>query len=302
MRATPFTIPCVQNTGGCDSDFSATACPSTPDSSRAWRVAWDPVFFDLVRPLGGQFRFDLETYRSLDHAARRLFLLVSKIFDRRVQTPRFDVKHLAVEVLGFSPTLAPRHQRQKLQRVIASLAAAGVVDGPAVFDRGPNKKYTVVLIRGPRFSNPSLRTVRIESDSPLWDGLLDLGFEPAAARRLISDAPHRVIREWLDITLAAKERFGPGFFRRSPQAYLVDNVREAVGSGRTAPDWWHDLRSQEKRRSNSLSVRGSAPSGVGETVDHGAAILRQVTEAVFPAGADSGVGSSTPAQLIRPIR
>ena len=43
--------------------FLSYSLPLDPDSSRAWRIAWDPIFFDLVRPLGGQFRFDLATYR-----------------------------------------------------------------------------------------------------------------------------------------------------------------------------------------------------------------------------------------------
>ncbi len=279
--------------------FLSYSLPLDPDSSRAWRVAWDPVFFDLVRPLGGQFRFDLDTYRSLDPAARRLFLLVSKIFQRRAQTPRFDVGHLAVDVLGFSPTLAPRHQRQKLQRVIATLAAIGVVESPAVFERCPDRSVSIVLARGPRFSNPSAPTIRLEADSPLWDGLLALGFDSAAARRLLADAPHRVVREWLDITLAARERYGPGFFKRSPQAYLVDNVREAVSSGRTAPDWWHDLRTRERSQPRPLSVVGSEPSRSDDLVDHSGEVLRRVTEAVFPPDTQP----NTPAEgLVRSIR
>ena len=279
--------------------FLSYSLPLDPGSSRAWRVAWDPVFFDLVRPLGGQFRFDLDTYRLLDPAARRLFLLLSKIFRRRAQTPRFDVEHLAVDVLGFSPTLARRHQRQKLQRVVATLATIGVVNGPAVFESGPNQSISLVLERGPRFSKLSAPVVRTETDSPLWDGLLALGFDSAAAQRLLADAPHRVVREWLDITLAARERYGPGFFRRSPQAYLVDNVREAITSGRTAPDWWHDLRTRERDRPRPLSVGSSELGRSDDLLDHSGEVLRRVTEAVFPAGDQP----ATPAAgLVRSIR
>lgn len=285
--------------------FLSYSLPLDPDSSRAWRMAWDPVFFDLVKPLGGQFRFDLDTYRDLDPAARRLFLLVSKIFDRRETTPRFDVRHLAVEVLGFSPTLAPRHQRQKLQRVVAALNAAGVVTGPAVFDRSDDRTYSLVLTRGPRFTKGLVPTAGADSDSPLWDALVGLGFDPPAARRLLKGYPHRAVREWLDITLAAREKYGPKFFKRSPQAFLVDNLKEAVASGRTPPEWWHELRTRER-----LRVR-SAPIATSSTPpDQSAAVLRRVTDAVFaPKPGASSVGSSasptTPpslADLVRPVR
>ena len=290
--------------------FLSYSLPLDPDSSRAWRVAWDPIFFDLVKPLGGQFRFDLDTYRDLDPAARRLFLLVSKIFDRRDTTPRFDVRHLAVEVLGFSPTLAPRHQRQKLERVVAVLAAAGVVAGPAVFEPASDRTHSLVLTRGPRFTKGSPLAAGAAADSPLWDALVGLGFDPPAAGRLIKDYPHRAVREWLDITLAAQERYGPKFFKRSPQAFLVDNLKQAAASGRTPPEWWHELRTQERLRVRSVPGSPSA-SAPGSTVpDHSAAVLRRVTEAVFtPQAEASSVGSPasrkappTLADLVRPVR
>jgi hypothetical protein len=282
--------------------FLSYSLPLAPGSCRAWRVAWDPVFFDLVRPLGGHLRFDLECYRTLDPAARRLFLLLSKIFCRRSHTPRFGVAHLAVDVLGFSPTLAPRHQRQKLARVVGTLAEAGVVAGPAAFEPGPGRTVSVVLARGPRFSQPARPAGRADADSPLWEGLLELGLDPASARRLLASAPRRVVREWLDITLAARERFGPGFFRKSPQAYLVHNVGAAVASGRTAPDWWHDLRKRERDRPRPVAGENSGSPRAGPLVDHSAAVLRRVTEAVFPAGGSSGDRPQQRASLLRPIR
>lgn len=290
--------------------FLSYSLPLDPDSSRAWRVAWDPVFFDLVRPLGGRFRFDLDTYRGLDPAARRLFLLVSKIFDRRDTTPKFDVRHLAVDVLGFSPTLAPRHQRQKLQRVVGVLADAGVLAGPAVFEKavGPAAKrgeQTVVLARGPRFSKGTAVTPAV-TDSPLWDGLVGLGLDPPAAGRLLKEYPHRMVREWVDITLAARERFGRTFFKRSPAAYLVDNLREARAAGRTPPEWWHDLRTRERQRARPLAGPASS-SSVAAVPEHSAAVLRRVTDAVFGpqpgVTAPGGVGGQEPAPpRSRPLR
>ena len=269
--------------------FLSYSLPLDPDSSRAWRVAWDPVFFDLVKPLGGRFRFDLETYRGLDPAARRLFLLVSKIFDRRDTTPRFPVEHLAVDVLGFSPALAPRHQRQKLRRVVAALADAGVVAGPVAFEKHPGDtpragSYSVVLARGSRYARPAPPDARCDSHSPLWDGLTALGFDAGAAGRLLKEFPRAAVREWLDITVAARERFGRAFFKRSPQAYLVDNLRHALASGRTPPEWWHELRSRERQGTRekpdpSPAVPPRSRPASPSQADRSAAVLRRVAEA-----------------------
>jgi hypothetical protein len=87
--------------------------------------------------------------------------------------------------------------------------------------------------------------------------------------------PRTVVREWLDITTAARERFGPGFFKRSPQAYLVDNLRHATAAGRTPPDWWHDLRSRERQQTRSH------PTGL-TPADPSASVLRRIAEAAFP--------------------
>ncbi len=266
--------------------FLSYSLPLDPQSSRAWRIAWDPIFFDLVRPLGGQFRFDLECYRALDPAARRLFLLVSKIFDRRDTTPRFDLEHLAVDVLGFSPTVAPRNQRIKLQRVFSALVDAGILAGPVTIEKQASAMksgsgYSVVLHRGPRFNKPPLPTAEADSRSPLRDALLALKFDPPAANRLLREFPKPMLREWLDITLAARERYGAKFFKRTPQAYLVDNLQAARSSGRTPPEWWHELRSRERQESRTLP--GSAPSAAqtSATPEHTAAVLRRLQDTVF---------------------
>lgn len=298
--------------------FLSYSLPLDPQSSRAWRIAWDPIFFDLVRPLGGQFRFDLESYRALDPAARRLFLLVSKIFDRRDTTPRFDLEHLAVDVLGFSPTVAPRNQRIKLHRVMNTLVEAGILVGPVNFEKQPRSpsgsnsagpSYSVVLHRGPRFNKAAAPDKRTDSDSPLWDGLLSLGFDAGAVGRLLKEFPRPMVREWLDITLAARERFGAKFFTRSPQAYLVDGLQHAKSSGRTAPEWWHELRSRERERVRSLPGDRGAKSPVEQSAsqpsDHTAAIYRRVTQAVFEAQVEPAAPKVTPpnlSEVLRPIR
>ena len=222
--------------------FLSYSLPLDPDSSRAWRVAWDPIFFDLVKPLGGQFRFDLDTYRGLDPAARRLFLLVSKIFDRRDTTPRFDVRHLAVDVLGFSPTLAPRHQRQKLQRVVAALAEAGIRGWPGgVREQRPRdgrkSRANLHACPGPWATVQQRRSpapAAGESDSPLWDGLIGLGFDPPAVGWLLKDYPHR----WSGNGSTSRSRLASGTGRSSSSAarrrssWTTSSRRQSPRAGR----------------------------------------------------------------------
>ncbi|MEX2285377.1 MAG: hypothetical protein WEE89_23025, partial [Gemmatimonadota bacterium] len=92
--------------------------PTSDDSSRAWRIVFDPLLWEYCQAKGGRMAFDLPTYRQLDPATRRLFLLLTKIFWRRPVSPNFDVWHLAVHALGFSSTLIMRDIKVKLTRAI----------------------------------------------------------------------------------------------------------------------------------------------------------------------------------------
>jgi hypothetical protein len=84
-------------------------------------------------------------------------------------------------------------------------------------------------------------------ESPLEGPLLELGIETPAIYRMLRQFPPSLLSEWLDITLAAKERFGLGFFKRSPAAFFVDNVTQAQAGKRTPPDWWYEVRKAEER-------------------------------------------------------
>jgi hypothetical protein len=44
------------------------------DNDRSWRILWNPAFLNYCRANGGNLLFDLDLYRSLSPAARRLFL------------------------------------------------------------------------------------------------------------------------------------------------------------------------------------------------------------------------------------
>ena len=107
--------------------FLSYSLPLDSESCRAWHIAWDPIFYDIVRATGGSYRFDLATYRDLDPASRRLFLLLSKILSRRDSSPRFDVRHLTVNVLGFSPSLAIRNMKVKLWRCVERMIEVEVI-------------------------------------------------------------------------------------------------------------------------------------------------------------------------------
>ena len=241
--------------------FLSYSLPVDPQSSRAWRIAWDPIFFDIVRAAGGSFRFDLSLYRELDPASRRLFLILSKIFARRPTTPRFDVRHLAVNVVGFSPSVDTRNLKLKLLRCFERLEELMVVkpfDRNKVFEKKARGEYAVLLERGPYFERRSAPADTVKPPSALDDLLGQLGFEPQVIGWLLRAFPRALLREWVDITLAARERFGPTFFKNSPQAYLVDNLKHAVKGKRTPPDWWHDLRREEARRKAKAASSASS--------------------------------------------
>ena len=253
--------------------FLSYSLPVNSESRRAWRFVWDPVFMDLVHPIGGHLHFDLATYRRLDPASRRLFLLLSKIFRRRPTSPRFDVGELCVKGMGFAPTVSIRDLKRKLMRSVNKLMEIGVVEdttGTPVCEKLGVGKYVVQLHRGPYFQNSEnkhhyIRTSQPAVESPLNEPLKAIGFDEAAIQRLIRKFPSRVLREWADITLAAMERKGATFFRKSPQAYFVDNVANAAVGKRRPPDWWYEALKQEqigqqKREAQTTAKRMLDPS------------------------------------------
>ncbi|MBI1315065.1 hypothetical protein GC176_27555 [bacterium] len=236
--------------------FFSYSLPLEPQSSRVWRFAWDPLFFELIQPAGGFLLFELDVYRQLDPASRRLFLLLSKLFWRRSSTPRFELRHLAVDVLGFAPELADRDLRKKLLRCIRRLKQIDVVaSAEDLFSTSRSGLSRLHLQRGSYFQRRRRRTVRLAvQESALFEPLTSLGFELRSVRWLVKSFPVSVLREWADIALAAREHKGERFFRKSLQAWFVDNVRHAAAGTRTPPDWWHELQTQEQnshRCSNS---------------------------------------------------
>ena len=223
--------------------FSA---PQDEKSDRAWRIAWDPVFFEFIKPIGGSMRFNFELYSQLDPASRRLFLFLSKIFKRRTTTPRLELQHLATDILGFSPTIADRNIKVKVNRSIKCLEEKGILAQHSDHEfTQSNGFYTAIFHRGRDYARVTDDVQIVES--PLIEPLKKIGLDNRAIQRNLSKFHVRLLSEWTAITLAAMERFGKSFFNESPAAFLVDNLNHAAKGNRLPPDWWHEIRRAERR-------------------------------------------------------
>jgi hypothetical protein len=236
--------------------FLSYSLPLDPQSSRAWRFAWDPIFFEFCSAARGALLFDFQAYRALDEASRRLFLLLKKVFWRNAESPDFDLHDLAVHAIGFSPTQEPRHLKRKLLRCIERLLASGILCLPTgiarpadLFAKRAKGRYSIRLHRGPHFDHPLTDAMhRDVTESPLFEILTTIGLDRPAIRHILAAHDPRLIAEIADMTLAARERFGESFFTKSPAAYFMDNLTQHAKGKRTAPDWWRAVRTEEERR------------------------------------------------------
>jgi hypothetical protein len=223
--------------------FFSYSLPLNDESSRAWRFAWDPIFFEFVQAAGGALRFNLEIYRQLYVASRRLYLFLMKLFFRQSVTSRWDLNEVAEQILGVAPTVSLRDKKAKLRRCVDQLKRYDVVERGEIIRVGKGK-FTMVFHRSAVFARPVTEPA---FESPLHESLLSIGFDAAGGDRILRRFKHRLVREWVDITLAARERFGPRFFNRGAPAFLTDNLKHATAGCRTPPDWWSELRREEQR-------------------------------------------------------
>ena len=114
----------------------------------------------------------------------------------------------------------------------------------------------VRFARGAFHDRPSQpRPNREVADSPLFDPLRAIGFDMPAIRRILGRFAAEQVQLWADVTLAAVESKGPAFFRRSPQAFFMNNIQNAARGTRTPPDWFWELRREEQRRRAELARR-----------------------------------------------
>ena len=227
--------------------FLSFSLPVDPASSRAWCLNWDRTFLDLTKHGSSHLRFDLQLYRSLDPASRRLFLFTSKIFHRREHLPQFDLKHLAVDVLGYSATVSTRDLRIKVIRCLKRLEENDVIHDWSV-TRVRRNHYVMNARRGRHFDRRQKSEQNHRELQPVIETLISIGFEAGAAVRLNRRYPTRLLELWADITLAKLEHQGLSSFRKSPMAYFVDSVSKASKGLRTPPDWWHESRRSESNR------------------------------------------------------
>lgn len=280
--------------------FFSYSLPTDAHSSRAWRFAWDPLFFEVCQPQNGHFAFDLETYRALDPASRRLFLLLKKIFWRRKTSGEFDVRHLAVNVLGYAPTLAMKDLKKKVFQCARRLAEHQVItpametgDLRAGFRKVQKGVYAVSFLRGAYFDRAPTRPELSVEESALQEPLRTIGFDEPTVRRILQDYSSRLVQEWSDITLAKLERFGRKSFTKSPAAYFLYNIRAAKAGNRIPPDWWEDLRKEERtRREQATHDAGDHRRDEREFADYvlgpGRAAYEQTVEFLFAAFRQSG--------------
>ena len=163
--------------------------PLDTKSSRAWRIVWDPLFFELVSAVGGNLRFDMDVYRKLDPASRRLFLLLSKVFRRRKKTLTFDLRHLGVQVLGFAPTVATRDLKAKVRRCIKRLADLEILshaEPEQIFLQRRDRSVSVRLDRGRYFQRRWRdREMAGSVESPLIEPLREIGVDAGVIPRLL---------------------------------------------------------------------------------------------------------------------
>jgi hypothetical protein len=169
------------------------------------------------------------------------------------------MKHLAVNVLGFSEAVDVRDLKIKLARCIDRLIAAGVlrlppgvVSAKGLFQKKVKGSYAVQFRRGPYFERQAEPGSDVApgrlTDSPLYDPLRTIGFPDGRIRSILRSYKASSIRLWADITLAKLERDGRKGFTSSPEAYLLDNLKHAAAGKRTPPDWWRDLIKREEKR------------------------------------------------------
>ena len=121
---------------------------------RAWRIEWNPAFFRFCKARGGNLLFDLDLYRKLTPASRRLFL---KLKDRFWRTKRvfLNVDDLTTNGLGFSASRPLQKRkfdllnciRELLEHQVISLGR-GQTDPQELFIKRGKGTYVVVFYEG----------------------------------------------------------------------------------------------------------------------------------------------------------
>lgn len=225
------------------------------DNARAWRLDWNPTFLGFCRAVGGNLLFDIDLYRTLTPAARRLYL---KLKDRfwRAHRVLINVDDLTVNGLGFSATRTVAKRKFDLMRVIDELLERKIIElgqgqtssDQLVFKKSPGV-YIATFYPGPYFRQPLPATATSaprKPDHPLAEPLHAIGLDRPGVARILRDYSASKIERWVQITDAAMNESPSGFggFRTSPAAFIVD----ALQNNRMPPDWWHAHDKARQRR------------------------------------------------------
>lgn len=225
-------------------------------ADRAWRIEWSPMFFQMCQATGGTLLFDIDVYRKLTPAARRLFL---KLKDRFWRSKRvfYNVDDLTINGLGFSTDRPLKKRKFDLTSCIRELLdqriielGCGQTDPRQLFIRKAKGVYVVVFYEGEYFRKPLTgRTVSYAqsiADDPLYEPLRAIGIDAAAIRRLFNKHSRGLIQRWIRITDAALHEKPRGFtgFKVSPAAFLIDGIQ----NGRMPPDWLYAHEKERDRR------------------------------------------------------
>lgn len=226
------------------------------DTERAWRIEWSPMFFQMCQATGGTLLFDLDVYRDLSPAARRLFL---KLKDRFWRSKRvfLNVDDLTIHGLGFSADRPLKKRKFDLTACIAELLQHGIVelgrgqtDPKDLFLKRGKGLYVVQFFEGPYFRRPlAERTVAQQqaiTADPLYEPLRKIGVDEAGIRRLFKQSSRGLIQKWIRVTDAAMHEQPNGFpgFKASPAAFLMD----AIQNERMPPDWIYTHEKERQRR------------------------------------------------------
>ena len=155
-----------------------------------------------------------------------------------------------MNVLGFSPTLAMRNLKVKLWRCVERMIDLQVIkptSKSSAFSKAGPGEYSIVFQQGDYFKRRNKILPPVPTgETAIHDVLRSLGFDDRGICRLIREFSPALLRVWTDVSLAAKERNGGAFIKKSPQAFLVDNLKNAA-KGMHPPDWYHEQRRAERR-------------------------------------------------------
>ena len=225
------------------------------DNDRCWRIEWNPAFFRFCRASGGNLLFDLDLYRSLTPASRRLFL---KLKDRfwRSNKVFLNVDDLTLNGLGFSAERPMKKRKFDLTNCLRELLRHNVIslgrgqaDPKDLFLKRGKGSYVVVLYEGAYFRQPLTKRTTSEKnaivDDPLFEPLQKIGVDEAGIRRLFREFTRGMIGRWVKITDAAMHEKPRGFagFKVSAAAFLIDGIQNS----RTPPDWWFTHEKKQER-------------------------------------------------------